>query len=54
MRPFLIVFALLCGLLAGLAATVALVQPPAVRATSAPGEFDAQRAKARLALVLGN
>lgn len=54
MRPFLLVFALLSAFLAGLAATAVLVQPPALRATSAPGEFDAQRAKARLALVLGN
>jgi len=54
MRPFLLVFALLCGLLAGLAATVVLVQPPAVRVTSAPGQFDAQRAKARLAVILGD
>jgi hypothetical protein len=54
MRPFLIVLALLCTLLAGLASTVVLVQPPAVRADSAPGEFDALRAKGRLAIILGD
>jgi hypothetical protein len=53
MRPFLIVLALLCTLLAGLASTVVLVQPPAVRADSAPGEFDALRAKGRPAAAPG-
>ena len=54
MRPLLLLCALLAALLAGLAATVILIQPPAVRAVSKPGQFDAVRAKARLAAILGN
>jgi hypothetical protein len=53
-RPILLFVALLVALLAALAATGFLIQPPAVRSVSAPGEFDAVRAKARLATILGN
>ncbi len=54
MRPLLLLCALLAALLGGLAATSVLVQPPAVRAVAKPGQFDAVRAKARLATILGN
>ena len=54
MRPLLLLCALLAALLAGLAATSVLIQPPAVRTVSKPGQFDAVRAKARLATILGN
>jgi hypothetical protein len=54
MRPVLLLCALLLTLLGALAATPLLVQPPDVRTASQPGQFDAVRAKARLAMVLGN
>jgi hypothetical protein len=54
MRPPLLLCALLLALVGSLAATPLLVQPPEVRATSKPGQFDAVRAKARLATILGN
>ena len=54
MRPNLLLLALLAAILAGLAATGLLVQPPPLRASSQAGEFDAGRAKARLATVLGD
>ena len=46
--------AIILILLAGMAAKSLLIQIPAVRAQSPPGEFDANRAKARLALILGD
>jgi hypothetical protein len=54
MRPVLLLCALLLALLGALAATPLLVQPPEVRTSSGPGQFDAVRAKARLATILGN
>jgi hypothetical protein len=53
-RQVLLVLALLGAILAAVAATAALVQPLAVRSATEAGEFDASRAKARLALILGN
>jgi hypothetical protein len=53
-RPILAFAALFVVLLAGLAATAALIRPPELRASSKPGTFDAVRAKARLATILGN
>ncbi len=58
MRPLLLLCAFLVALVAGLAATSFLIQPPAAR-TSGPdqdhsGRFNAVRAKARLALILGH
>jgi hypothetical protein len=50
----LLVSALFGAVLAALAATSVLIQPPPVREVSQPGQFDAARAKARLAAVLGN
>ena len=41
-------------LLAAMAATPMLEQPPALRRHNVPGEFDATRAKARLAFILGD
>ena len=40
--------------LGAMAAKGLLIQPPPIRAHSAPGEFDASRAKGRLAFVLGD
>ncbi len=54
MRPVLLFCGLLVALIAALAATAILIQPPALRTTTKPGQFDAVRAKARLAIVLGN
>lgn len=54
MRPLLLLVALLVALLGAFAATAMLVQPPAVRSAPEAGEFDAARAKARLATILGN
>jgi len=53
-RRILLFCALLLALLAALAATTFLIQPPEVRTASKQGEFDAVRAKARLAAILGN
>src|SRR5438270_7560471 len=44
---------LLIALLGAMAAKGLLVQPPPLRAHSAAGEFDAVRAKSRLAFILG-
>lgn len=52
-RPTLALFGLLVAILAGLAATAMLAQPPALRTANEPGQFDAARAKARLAEILG-
>lgn len=54
MRRFLLLLALLAALLAGLAATRLLVEPPAVRSEAETGQFAAARAKARLAAILGD
>jgi hypothetical protein len=53
-RSIFVFVALLVVLLAGLAATAVLIHPPELRASSKAGEFDAVRAKARLATILGN
>ncbi|MGI8704820.1 MAG: M28 family peptidase [Sphingomicrobium sp.] len=53
-RPILLLWALLVALLGALAATALLVQPPPVRTSPEAGEFNSVRAKARLAMVLGN
>ena len=53
-RPTLLLFLVLLALLGAMAAKSLLVEPPPVRAHSAPGEFDAARAKARLAVILGD
>ncbi len=45
---------LLLAILAAMAAKGVLEQPPPLRALSAPGQFDAKLAKARLAIVLGD
>ncbi|GAA4017648.1 hypothetical protein GCM10022280_16140 [Sphingomonas swuensis] len=50
----MIVALIVAGLLAAMAATRSLTRPPVLRATNAAGEFDAVRAKDRLARVLGN
>src|SRR5690242_7827851 len=50
----LLLGALLLALLALMAAKSWLVEPPALRTHSAPGQFDATRAKARLAFILGD
>src|SRR5205085_6889945 len=42
------------ALLGALAEKGLLIQPPRIRAQNAPGEFDAKRAKERLAEILGN
>jgi hypothetical protein len=54
MRPVLLLVALLSALLAGLAATAILIQPPSVRSSSQAGEFNAARAGTRLAAILGD
>lgn len=54
MRPNLLLLALLAAILAGLAATRLLIEPPAVGASSQAGQFDPVRAKARLAAILGD
>jgi hypothetical protein len=54
MRRVLLFGALLAALVGLLAATGLLVQTPPVRSAPQPGEFDASRAKERLAIILGN
>lgn len=54
MRRFVLLCAILVALLAGLAATRLLVEPPEVRSEAEAGEFDAARARARLAAILGD
>ena len=51
-RPILLLTLVLIALLGAMAAKGLLVQPPVPRAHSAPGEFDANRAKAQLAFIL--
>lgn len=53
-RATFLLGALLLALLGLMVAKNDLTQPPPLRARSAPGEFDAQRAKARLAFILGD
>ena len=53
-RPTLLLALVLLALLCAMAAKSLLIQIPAVRAQSTLGEFDANRAKARLALILGD
>ncbi|HEX8841053.1 MAG TPA: M28 family peptidase [Sphingomicrobium sp.] len=53
-RPTLLLAVVLLALLGVMAAKSLLVQPPPVRVHNAPGEFDANRAKARLAFLLGD
>ncbi|GAA4008287.1 M20/M25/M40 family metallo-hydrolase [Sphingomonas humi] len=54
MRKTLLLALIVAGLLASMAATRWLSLPPPLRTNNAPGEFDAVRAKARLARVLGD
>jgi hypothetical protein len=54
MRPGLLFGALLLAILAALAATALLLQAPSVRSAPEIGQFDAARAKQRLAVILGN
>jgi hypothetical protein len=54
MRPVLLLIVTLAALLAALAATAVLTGLPPVRSVTQPGEFDATRAKARLATILGD
>jgi hypothetical protein len=53
-RSILLLALVLTALLGAMAAKELLAAPPAVRGHSAPGQFDANRAKARLAVVLGD
>jgi hypothetical protein len=53
-RPTLMLFMVLLALLGAMAAKSLLVELPPVRARAVPGEFDAARAKARLAVILGD
>jgi hypothetical protein len=53
-RPTLLAFAVLLLVLAAMAAKSLLVSAPPLRAHNSPGEFDAARAKARLAYILGD
>ncbi|GAA4041600.1 M20/M25/M40 family metallo-hydrolase [Sphingomonas rosea] len=54
MRKAVALVAILVGLLAAMAATRWLTLPPPVRTANAPEQFDAARAKARLARILGD
>ena len=54
MRKGLLLVLIVAGLLAAMAGTRWLTQPPPLRAENAPGQFDASRAKARLARVIGS
>lgn len=53
-RATLLAFAILLLVLAAMAAKSLLVSAPALRTHNSPGEFDAARAKARLAFILGD
>ncbi|MFL6726137.1 MAG: M20/M25/M40 family metallo-hydrolase [Sphingomicrobium sp.] len=53
-RPVILLALILLVLLAALAATSLLVRPPPLRAHSSTGQFDAVRAKERLAYILGD
>jgi len=54
MRKTLLLLLLFAAMLGAMAATRSLVQPPPLREQNAAGEFDAVRAKTRLASVLGD
>lgn len=53
-RPSIVLGVLLLALLGVMAAKSWLVEAPALRTHSAPGQFDATRAKARLTAILGD
>lgn len=53
-KPIILLAILLLAILAAMAAKGLPEQPPPLRAHNAAGEFDARRAKARLAFVLGD
>jgi hypothetical protein len=53
MRKALLLVLVAAGLLAAMAGTRWLTQPPPVRVENAPGQFDAVRARARLATIIG-
>lgn len=53
-KPWLLLALIVAGLLAAMAATRWMTQPPSLRTVTAPGQFDALRAKDRLARVLGD
>ena len=53
-RPTLLLTLVLLALLGAMAAKSLLVQQPPLREANVPGQFDANRAKARLAFVLGD
>ena len=53
-KPILILALVLLALLGAMAAKAWLIDPPPLRSHNASGEFDAARAKARLAFVLGD
>ncbi|WP_300974445.1 M20/M25/M40 family metallo-hydrolase [Sphingomonas sp. LHG3406-1] len=54
MRKALVLGLIVLGLLAAMAATRSLTRPPPVRSANAPGQFDAPRARDRLARILGD
>jgi hypothetical protein len=53
-RPILLLLAVLLALLGAMAAKGLLVEPPSLHAHPGPGEFDAARARSRLAFILGD
>ena len=53
-RPILLLALVLLALLGAMAAKSWLIEPPSLRSHNAAGEFDATRAKARLAFILGD
>ena len=53
-RPTLLLTLVLLALIGAMAAKSLLIQIPPVRAQPGPGKFDANRAKARLAAILGD
>src|SRR5688572_22100307 len=54
MRPVLLLIVMLAALIAALVGTSALIELPSVREEPRQDEFDATRAKARLATILGD
>ena len=53
-RPILLLALLFVAMLGALAAKGLLVQPPPLRSNNFAGQFDANRAKERLAYILGD
>ncbi len=53
-RPIVLLALLLAALIGAMAAKALLVELPPVRSVNGPAQFDAQRAAARLAMVLGD